>query len=71
MNIGRTLVVLGLILVAAGLLVALAGRLPFKVGHLPGDLVIRGKNSTFYFPLMTCILLSVLGTLIFWLIRRR
>ncbi len=71
MNLGRTLILLGLALVAAGLLVSLAGRLPFRIGRLPGDIIIRGKNSTFYFPLTTCILLSVLGSLILWLFSRK
>jgi hypothetical protein len=53
-----------------GLLVSLAGRLPFRLGRLPGDIHIHGKNSTFYFPLTTCILLSVVFSLVLWLFRR-
>ena len=70
MALGRLLIVAGLVLVAAGVLVTFAGRLPFKLGRLPGDIYIQGKNSTFYFPLATCILLSVVFSLIFWLARR-
>jgi len=55
----------------AGILVSLGERLPIRIGRLPGDIVIRGKNSVFYFPLMTSILLSLLLTLILWLFGRR
>lgn len=68
--LGRMLIVFGLVLVAAGLLFTFAGRLPFKLGRLPGDLSFHGKNSSFYFPLTTCILLSVLFSLVMWLFRR-
>lgn len=70
MGIGRTLIVAGVALIAIGLLVSLAGRLPFRLGRLPGDIYIHGKNSTFYFPLATCILLSVVFSLVLWLFRR-
>ena len=64
------LIVGGRLLVAVGILVTFAGRLPFKLGRLPGDIVIQRGNSTFYFPLMTCILLNVILMLVFWLARR-
>lgn len=70
MGIGRTLIVAGVALIVIGLLVSLAGRLPFRLGRLPGDIYIHGKNSTFYFPLTTCILLSVIFSLVLWLFRR-
>ena len=70
MLLGRMLIVLGLVLVAAGLLFTFAGRLPIKLGRLPGDFYYRGRNSSFYFPLTTCILLSVLFSLVLWLFRR-
>lgn len=71
MGIGRFLIVFGLVLVAAGLLLTLGERLPVKFGRLPGDIVIRGKNSVFYFPLATSVLLSILLTLVLWLFSRR
>jgi len=71
MDMGRTLIVLGLVLVAAGLVVTFGDKLPIRIGRLPGDIVIRGKNSVFYFPLATSILLSVLLTLVMWLFNRR
>lgn len=65
------LIVLGLILVAAGVAVMLGDRLPIRLGRLPGDIVIRGKNSVFYFPLVTCLLISVVLTVLMWLLGRR
>ncbi len=70
MGLGRVLVISGVALVALGLLVSFAGRLPFKLGRLPGDIYIHGKNTTFYFPLTTCILLSLLFSFLLWIFRR-
>lgn len=70
MGFGRLLITLGIVLVVLGALVNFAGRLPFKLGRLPGDIYIQGKHSSFYFPLATCILLSVLFTLILWIFRK-
>lgn len=71
MNFGRTLIVIGLILTAAGLLISFGDRLPFRLGRLPGDIVIRGRNSVFYFPLATSVLLSLLLSVLWWLFGRR
>ena len=70
-GLGRTLIYVGAILIVFGLLVSFGGRLPFRIGRLPGDIVIRGKNSVFYFPLMTSLLLSLILSLVFWLMGRR
>jgi hypothetical protein len=71
MNIGRALIGMGLLLVVAGVLVSLAGKLPFKLGRLPGDIAIEGKNGGgFYFPIVTCLLLSALLTALGWLFNR-
>ena len=67
---GRLLITLGLVLVAIGILVTFAGRLPIKLGHLPGDIHIEGKNSSFYFPITTCILVSVVLSLVMWVLRK-
>ena len=64
----RFLVVLGLVIVVAGLLWPYLGQL--GLGRLPGDIVIERENVTFYFPLMTCLLLSVLFSLVFWAVNR-
>ncbi len=71
MSIGKTLIFLGAILILIGLLVTVGERLPLRIGRLPGDIVIRGKNSVFYFPLATCVLLSVVLSLVLWLFSRR
>jgi len=68
---GRALIAIGIALVILGLLVTFGEKLPFRLGRLPGDIVIRGKNTTFYFPLVTSLLLSVLLSLAMWLIGRR
>lgn len=65
------LILFGLVLVAAGLLVMFLDRLPIRLGRLPGDIVLRGKNSVFYFPLATSLLLSLVLTLVLWLFSRR
>jgi hypothetical protein len=69
-DLGRTLVFFGGLLVGLGLLLILAGKINLPIGRLPGDIVIRGKNSTFYFPLMTSILLSVLLSLVLFVVNR-
>ncbi len=70
-QLGKLLIGAGLALVVLGLLVLAGDRLPFKFGHLPGDFVWRGKNSTVYFPLVTCLLLSLIGSLVLWFFQRR
>jgi len=70
MPLGRLLIALGLVLVAAGLLLTFAGWLPVRLGRLPGDIYIHSKNSSFYFPLTTCIVLSALFSLVLWMLRR-
>ena len=65
------LIILGLVLLAAGILVTLGDKLPIKLGRLPGDVVVRGKHGVFYFPIVTCILVSAVLSLVLWLIGRR
>jgi hypothetical protein len=69
-EIGKVLVALGIILVAVGGVVMLLGRSGLPLGRLPGDFLHRGKNTTFYFPLATSILVSVVLSLLFFLIGR-
>lgn len=68
-DLAKTLIYLGLILVVLGVVVALAGKLPW-LGHLPGDIYIQRERFTFYFPLATCILISVIITLVLYFLRR-
>jgi uncharacterized protein HemY len=66
---GKTLIFLGILLVALGLLFSLGSKVPW-LGRLPGDFYIHRENFTFYFPLTTCVLLSLLITLVLYLFRR-
>jgi hypothetical protein len=67
-DLAKLLILLGAALLLAGFLLLLVGRLHLPLGRLPGDILYRGKNTTFYFPLATSILLSVLLTLILYVI---
>jgi uncharacterized protein HemY len=69
-DIGKALIAFGLLIVLAGVVLVLVGRVPW-IGRLPGDVHIQRGNFTFYFPLATSLLLSVVLTLIFYLLGRR
>ena len=71
MNLGRFLVYAGVLLVALGLLVLLLSKVNLPLGRLPGDAVYRGKHTTIYFPWVTCLVLSVLLSVLLWLFNRR
>jgi DUF2905 family protein len=68
---GRAFIAIGIVLVALGLLLTFGEKLPIRPGRLPGDIVIRGKNTTFYFPLVTSLLVSALLSFVMWLLGRR
>ena len=68
-DLGRWLIVVGLILVIVGAVFLLAPKIPW-LGRLPGDISYKRGNFSFYFPLGTCIVISIILTLIFWLFRR-
>jgi len=68
LNMAKTLIILGIILVVLGLCWPLFQKL--HLGRLPGDLVFKSENFTFYFPLTTCILISAVLTLLFWLFKK-
>jgi hypothetical protein len=70
MGLGRLLIVFGLILVVAGVVVILAGKANIPLGRLPGDISYRGKNTAFYFPIMTCIVISIVLSVIMWIVNR-
>lgn len=67
---GKFLLLIGGIFVVLGTVLVFAGKFNLPFGRLPGDIVYRGKNTTVYFPLATSILLSVILSLLFWLIGR-
>ena len=68
---GRLLIFAGLMLIAAGIVVILAERFGISLGRLPGDIRLQGRRGTFYFPVVTCLLVSALLSLIAWLMNRR
>jgi len=70
MGMGRILIITGILFLLAGLLVSVGGRLPLRLGRLPGDIYIQGKNSSIFIPITTCILLSVVFSLVLWIFRR-
>jgi len=69
-DLGRVLVFVGGLLLVFGLVLILAGKVNLPIGRLPGDIVYRGKHATFYFPLMTSILLSVILSLVLYVVNR-
>lgn len=68
-GLGKTLIYLGLVLVVVGIVVTLAGKVTW-LGRLPGDITIQRENVSFYFPLATCILISVIVSLVLYFLRR-
>ena len=69
-DLGRILVFLGGLLLVIGLVLVLAGKMNLPIGRLPGDIVFRSKHATFYLPLMTSILLSVILSLVLYFVNR-
>jgi hypothetical protein len=69
--LGRMIILAGVALVCLGLVVSFLSKTNLPLGRLPGDLVYRGKNTTVYFPWVTCLVISVLLSLLFWLFNRR
>lgn len=69
-QLGKLILGLGLALVVIGGVLMLAGRLGLPLGRLPGDIVYRGKHTTVYFPIVTCIVISVVLTVILYVISR-
>lgn len=68
MNPGKLFIALGLLLIVIGLVWMLGSRV--GLGRLPGDIVVRRENFTFYFPIVTCLLVSLVASVIFWLVSR-
>ena len=68
-GMGKMLIIMGLIIAAIGVLFVLAGKIPW-LGRLPGDIYIKKENFSLYFPLATSIIVSIVLSLILWLLRR-
>lgn len=69
-ELGKVLLLIGGVIVVIGGVLLVAGRMNLPVGRLPGDIVYRGRHTVFYFPLATSIILSIILSLIFWLLGR-
>jgi ABC-type tungstate transport system substrate-binding protein len=67
-SVGRTIAGLGLVLVVVGMLMMLGERFQIRLGRLPGDIAWEGKNGSFYFPVVTCVLVSLVLTLGMWIV---
>ena len=67
-ELGKFLIVAGIVIAMAGVALLAGGKLPFRLGRLPGDIAYQGRNGRFYFPVVTCILLSAAFTLIMWIV---
>jgi hypothetical protein len=69
-ELGRTLLFLGGFVILIGALLFFGGKLPFRLGRLPGDIIHRGEHTTIYFPIVTCLVLSIGLNLLLWLFSR-
>lgn len=67
-ELGKGLLIFGLIIAAIGVFLIAGAKMPFRLGRLPGDISYHGRSGTVYFPIVTCIILSIALTLIFWLV---
>ena len=68
--LGKILILLGVFMIIAGVLLLLGGKIPW-VGRLPGDLIVRREKFTFYFPITTSIVISIILTLLLWILRKQ
>jgi hypothetical protein len=66
-ELGRALLILGGVVAIVGSLLYFGARLPFRLGRLPGDIIHRGEHTTFYFPIVTCLVVSVILSILFWI----
>ena len=67
-ELGKGLLIVGLVIAAVGVFLLAGAKLPFRLGRLPGDISYHSRNTSFYFPIVTCVVLSIVLTLIFWII---
>jgi Protein of unknown function (DUF2905) len=71
MSLGRLLIFAGVVLIGLGMVALLLSKMNLPLGRVPGDIVWRRKNTTVYVPIVTCLILSLLGTLLLWLFNKR
>ncbi len=67
-ELGKLLLIAGIVIVGAGALLFFGAKLPFRLGRLPGDISYQGRHGSFYFPIVTCLLVSAALTLVFWVV---
>jgi hypothetical protein len=67
-ELGKLLLLLGILCIGVGAILTFGARLPFRLGRLPGDIAYQGRNGSFYFPIVTCIVVSLGLTLVFWVL---
>ena len=67
-ELGKLLLIAGIVVAGAGAFLLFGARLPLRLGRLPGDISYRGRSGSFYFPIVTCIVLSVALTLVLWIV---
>jgi len=67
-ELGKALLIFGLVIAVIGAILLAGPKLPLRIGRLPGDISYHGRHGTFYFPLVTCIVLSVVLTLVLWVV---
>lgn len=66
-DIGKSMIFIGLIIIVIGIVLTFSDKLPFSLGKLPGDIIYKKENSTFYFPITTSIIISIVLSLLFTL----
>lgn len=67
-ELGKLLLIFGVVIIGVGALLFFGAKLPFRLGRLPGDISYQGRSGSFYFPIVTCILVSAALTLFFWVV---
>lgn len=67
-DLGRALLLLGAVIATVGAVIYFGARLPFRLGRLPRDIIHRGEHTTLYFPIVSCLVISIVLSLILWLL---
>lgn len=67
-ELGKGLLILGLVIAAVGIFLLTGPKIPFRLGRLPGDISYHGRHTSIYFPIVTCVVLSVVLTVILWIV---